>query len=411
MKRCRVLLLSLFTFLLVLPSSAYADTIRYTLSFFHSLNQYKVGFSWPTGSTAYRVHFTADSGAVYDLSYENPPTGIFYLTCNGVYQFYFYDTNGTVIGSFMNIRTTLIQNPPCQSYPEQTGKNDLNAQVTTNPDGTYRLTWDANGTNEGFDIYKDGQQLESDFSGGTYDTIAGSYTIVRKDRTTGNVTGVSDINAPSNYSPTSGTSGNGNTDGTGYDPSADEECATLICQCISELKPVLNDIDAATEGTFTKVGDLLEKTDEVKTAIEQVKQSVDGVKSSVESLHEEFKTTNNYTVKPLNGYPEPNLNDDKPPMRTETFTDSNTYFTDKGDAEEPQAFPNTPEPSNEWKTGNGDQVVQKESQLTQEQPMQREEESVLDSIPERDAPLVRDPVPEKDETIYPLRWKSDQYTP
>jgi hypothetical protein len=44
-------------------------------------------------------------------------TGIFYLTCNGQYNFDFYDTGGILVSSSQQITTTQVKNNLCDSYP------------------------------------------------------------------------------------------------------------------------------------------------------------------------------------------------------------------------------------------------------------------------------------------------------
>src|SRR5690554_1011567 len=103
----------------------------------------------------FRTHFTAADTTEYtlDLNYY---TGIMYLTCNGVYKFQFVDEFDNVLAESMEMVTTSIVNPACDSYPEQSGTDDLGASATDNGNGGYDLNWSDIPGADTYEIWKDG---------------------------------------------------------------------------------------------------------------------------------------------------------------------------------------------------------------------------------------------------------------
>lgn len=414
-KRLRVFLLSLCTILclITVPVHTYAATIMYWSNYIGGLDQYRMDFTYPTGTVDYNMHFVNQTnGATYDRLFTNP-TGILYMTCNGVYSYQFYNAAGEQIGSFDNVVTTQIVSPTCQSYPEDTGVNQLNLTQTDNGDNSNSLTWDQPPAGGKSEVWKDGVLKQISTTDPFYLGEDGSYTIINYDEN-GNIVGRSDAVVPNgSIPPGTGTTGSGEssnpTDPT--DPEEGQNCSTAICACINELKTVMESIDLKTDGVITEIGKVVIATNEVKQSVDQVKSSVDAVRDSIEDFHDEFQTENNYPINDVNSYPSPNLDDDKPLMRDEVFTDDTIYFTDQGDAEEPPAFPTAPEPVTEWETGIGDGVVEQEDNMQQEEPEVTEEPMVTEPVPSSQPILQRDPESVTDETVYPLRWGSEQYQP
>lgn len=198
MKRFFLMLqLSLIVFQLFFSTTAKAATIQYWLNFASFRDEYRLDFQWPTGTATYKVLFVSPTNVPYNLDFNNPPTGILYLTCNGTYAVEFYDSGSSKIGNFQNIVTTAIVNPTCSSYPDQTGTNGLNATATDNGNGTYDLSWTPKPGADKYEIYKDGQKIGE--TTGTNYTLpsSGAVTVVARDAN-GNIIGQSDLHAPSN---------------------------------------------------------------------------------------------------------------------------------------------------------------------------------------------------------------------
>lgn len=195
-----------------------------------------------------------------------------------------------------------------------------------------------------------------------------------------------------------------------------EKCSTAICNCINQLKPVLDQIDQNTGGMLGQVGQLLAKTDEVKAAVQDVKQAIinesSAIRQEIRSLHNEFVPNQQNNIPLPDNVKVPKLEDNKPPMREGVFTDNTTYFSDQGEAAAPPAFPQAPEPSSSWDDGKGGTIT-KQQPLTKEPVRTREPVKQRDPVKQKDQPLQRDPVPTKDTTDYKqqLRWRSDQYKP
>lgn len=401
-----MLFLSLFaaSLLLISPAISSAATIKYWLTYLAVLDQYRMDYTYPTGTVTYNLEFTADSGAYYKSEYSTVPTGIMFLTCNGNYTMNFFDASGTKIGFFTPVHTFSIKFPTCNSYAGQDGLNELNITKVDNSDGTTSFTIPSADPWSSYDVYRDGQKI-TNVTGGVYTGQAGPYMFLRKDAND-QITGRSDFPGTPSTGGSDGSGDSGSGGGSGGDG---EDCSAAICECIGQLKTVMQSIDAKTDGVISGLANVVTATNQVKASVDQVKTSVDAVKQAVDSLHDEFKTTNQYPVKTVNDYPTPNLDVDKPPMQTEVINDTNVYFTDQGDAEEPPAFPLAPDPVTSWETGNGSETVEQQPTMTTEQPLERDEPSVADPVPSRAPVLHTDPVPTKDDTVYPLRWDSSQY--
>lgn len=188
-----MLVLQLFA-VLWFSNEAHAATITYWLNYQTFRDEYRLDFQWPTGTTNYNVHFESPSGVPYDLPFNNPPTGILYLTCNGTYSVQFF-AGGNQVAEYTNIVTTAIVAPTCSSYPDQTGTNGLNAKATDNGNGTFDLKWDAKPGAAKYDIYKDGQKIGE--TTGTNYTFPGegAVSVVARDDQ-GNIIDQSDLHVP-----------------------------------------------------------------------------------------------------------------------------------------------------------------------------------------------------------------------
>jgi len=176
--------------------TASAAVIRYWLNYYPYRDEYRMDFTWPTGTTSYRAWFIARSdGKIYELFFNSRPTGILWLTCNGTYNVDFYNSNGELIGYFRDIITTEIVSPKCNSYEGQEGLNDLNGRYIDNKNGTYTLYWDKK-PGATYEIWKDGQKI-GETNGNSYLLPGpGSVSIIEKDPDTGGTTGESHLHVP-----------------------------------------------------------------------------------------------------------------------------------------------------------------------------------------------------------------------
>lgn len=194
----RPLVLLLLAVLLFGSSPAYAAamTIQASWQYWPNIDQYRVDYdpSPILSNTAwYQLYFTASDGSVFTGDYNFAPTGVHYLTCNGTYQLRFYNASNVLIGTTLNMSISSIINPTCSSYADGiSGNNTLNAQTTTNPDGSTDITWTADPYATSYDIYKDGVKV-GDTTGTSYTaSTGGAYSIYAKDAN-GDTVGQSDL--------------------------------------------------------------------------------------------------------------------------------------------------------------------------------------------------------------------------
>lgn len=180
---------------MLLSNTVYAETVIDSKTYyFVAKDVYRVDYTPRSGVSWYQLYFTSPSGAVYTGNYNMQPTGLHWLTCNGTYYLKFFDASNSLIYITQKIVTTQIQNPTCSSYSgSASGQNDLNARYTDKGNGSFQVGWEpANGSTQ-YEIYKDGQLLQT--TNGTNFTMngQGSVSIVGKDAN-GNVVSESDLN-------------------------------------------------------------------------------------------------------------------------------------------------------------------------------------------------------------------------
>lgn len=145
---------------------------QHQLSFLSVRNEYQLRYAiggLPEGTYQVRANFWSTTNVYYDTVFDNP-TKIAYLTCNGTYIFEMLDVNGNTIAETVQIHTTKIKNPPCQSYENGGLKNDINLKGEINGDGHLELTWDAIPGAKQYEIYVDGI---------FYDSNADSLTVTK----------------------------------------------------------------------------------------------------------------------------------------------------------------------------------------------------------------------------------------
>ncbi|MCG7218207.1 hypothetical protein MF069_36525 [Paenibacillus mucilaginosus] len=376
--------------LVAMPLRAFAydvwpSSLRVSSYYIAYKNEVRMDFYWTDPAIEYvRLVFDSPSGERFEGTFGPDFSGILYMTCGGTYNAYLLsEPGGTPLGSVQNIDTSSqIINGKCESYPEGGAKDDLGLSSSGSS-----ITWNPTAGAANYEVYKDGQMVgnvPADTSPLSYDVSSsgpGGYTVRAVD-SSGATLAESDliVSDPGTTDPGGG--------GTTPDDITLAECADLICQCIRELKPILNDIKSG-------IGDAVTELQEVETAVRDVETAVDEVKA-------QLLPTKEYPMPQEPDYPPVNLEDYKPPMHeTGKFEDTNTYFTDQGDAPTPGKLPPVPEPVTEWETGSG---------KVSKQPNQLKEPSMTrDAVKQRDPVLQRDPELTREIKSYELRWKSEQY--
>lgn len=158
-------------------------------------DEYRVDYDKLSDVSRYELHYLDSNGnTLYKRDYEQPPTGIHWLTCNGIYEMRFFDSTGTMTGKTKKMPTNQISSPTCASYDDNggTGSNPLNGKRDNE-----NLKWDADPRATKYEIWKDGQKI-GETSDTHYENVGkdGSITIVGKDNN-GNTVVESDVPKPS----------------------------------------------------------------------------------------------------------------------------------------------------------------------------------------------------------------------
>lgn len=186
------------------PSTDPEDTISnidHTLNYQSHRDEYRLDWlNLPPDVATFEMKYVSADGNQYDKTWDYTGNDILYLTCNGMYDLYFYDSSG-------------------DSYPPEY-INDLNIQTFNDGNGTHSLEWDSIPNAIEYEIYKDGQLV-----GTTNDTQyttdeEGAYTVRAVDEE-GNTLGESDTYIQN---------GNGEVDG-GSDGGCDACSFFEIMQC------------------------------------------------------------------------------------------------------------------------------------------------------------------------------------
>jgi hypothetical protein len=448
---------------LVLSSQVYAST-SLMVAYDTVKDNYMVAYykQIPDRPSSFVVKFVNPSNSAANAQktfFGNDVSGIFYLTCNGQYTFEFYDSGGVLKNTSQLITTTLVKGNLCSSFPNPTdqyagaqlpkNENNISLGKQSTPEGekTY-LYWHATDCPYGtqyYDIYRDGTLVTEMVDSQLFQyPITGDPGLWRVENLgCGPDNKVGEIP----YSPASDTSGvltdawagvppSGNgTSPTGPivppDPNAPvtngsldtalNNCGTLICDCIKSLQPSLDVIASNTGGILGKIPDVITAINAVKDSVDTVNTSLLKVNDSVQEVKDQLKPVKDYPVKQISDYPAPTLDDNKPIIHdTGKFTDTNTYFTDSGDAPAPDPLPVAPEPVTEWKDSSGN-VVSKQNAISRDLVKVKEPNIVRDSVQSKSPSMQRDsiktkspslnrtPVMTRDEINYPLRWNSSDY--
>jgi hypothetical protein len=198
-------------------------------------------------------------------------------------------------------------------------------------------------------------------------------------------------------------------------------CATAICSCISQLLPVLNQIDQDTNGIISAITDQV--TPLLQTITNQLTQQLqlsEDIENVLTEFKGEFQNANDYPIKTTTDYPPIQLSDNKPLMQDTVFTDSTTYFTDQGDDIKPSAFPTAPDPV-AWKDLQGN-VLNEQTPIIKDIPISSQPvlttspvlspSPIISNAPilPRASPMIRETPLPQETTLYALRWKSSDYS-
>lgn len=169
-------------------------------------DEYRVDYAPPAGATKYELYYEAANGTPYNAVYNNTPTGIHYLTCNGTYWLKFYDSSGKLFAKTDAMTTSAIQLPSCNSYLEgNAGSSDIDLTVTANNDpisGQKRVnvTFTEIAGADNYEIWIDGKKFtdiaaDTKPLGTTLYTDGKSLTVIAKDAN-GETLGQSDAIIP-----------------------------------------------------------------------------------------------------------------------------------------------------------------------------------------------------------------------
>lgn len=176
-------------------------TVQGNYYYFPPRDAYKYDYTPPSGVTRYELHFVDSNGTPYMREYNQAPTGVHYLTCNGTYEMQFFNSSQMVAKSPQMV-TTAIQAPTCNSQPGTgTGYQDFTVTKTSNGDGSVTLSWSTVPGAMSYEVFKDGVGwgYQTDTSRQVVDD-GSSYSVVAKD-SSGNIIAQSDILPSSTPSP------------------------------------------------------------------------------------------------------------------------------------------------------------------------------------------------------------------
>lgn len=211
-----------------------------------------------------------------------------------------------------------------------------------------------------------------------------------------------DLVSPTCESDGAGETGNDDLPPDGETPLDPVSCATIICECINDLKQVNQQIGQSVDSNGVTLEEIKQNTSVTNTKLDKVNVNLENLTSVSNDILNEFKTDkvvekpNIPTVELPNS--EGRIENNKP-KEHDVFEDNTIYFKDEGDAEIPGAMPNAPEPK-DWDGVTRENELLKENELKldgellKDNELKKENELQLD-IFEKDKELNRD-VFEKD---------------
>lgn len=126
--------------------------------YFQPRDAYRYDYNPPSGVAYYQLHFDGANGQHYYRQYDQQPTGIHWLTCNGSYQMRFFNSAGQLVAKSPDMATGSIQNPVCNSQPgNDAGYNDLTASINLSGP-VCSISWQGIYADT-YEIYRDGQYV------------------------------------------------------------------------------------------------------------------------------------------------------------------------------------------------------------------------------------------------------------
>lgn len=143
--------------------AATSENVQYVEYYIGWRNEYRLDYwGYPSNVTGVQVRFENAQEEVWTKDYGSEGlTGIYYLTCNGIYDYYFKNSSGQVVAKITGIVTSAIVNGSCNSYPDGMVIDGLGVTATPNGDGTFTLGWNDIGASGGYEIWKDGQLIDT----------------------------------------------------------------------------------------------------------------------------------------------------------------------------------------------------------------------------------------------------------
>jgi hypothetical protein len=160
--------------------------------YFAERDIYKYDYTKPVGATRYELHYLYPNGTTqYKRDYEQAPTGIHYLTCNGTYEMRFFNGSGQLIAKSPLMNTTEMIQPICASTSGDGGYQDFTANKTKNSDSSVNISWSPAPGAAIYEIYKDGQKI-GETTDTNYTGPDGNHSIIAKDGS-GNIVGQTDL--------------------------------------------------------------------------------------------------------------------------------------------------------------------------------------------------------------------------
>ncbi len=171
-----------------------------------------------------------------------------------------------------------------------------------------------------------------------------------------------------------------------------EDCGTVVCECIEQLKSVLHG-DLESISLSINQGNAInqqngQKLDIVNNNLSDLKVIATDIKNEIISLHDEFETDVVYDVPSMKDTSNL-LDENKPTQPTTKFTDNTIYFEDSGSAEIPGALPSTPEPKH-WEGFLPQDAIPAESEKVKDGEYVEESELQSEPVNTIDAEMVKD---------------------
>lgn len=181
-----------------------SNIINGTYYYFPPKDKYKFDYPPPSGVSYYELHFDGAAGHFY-RTYNQQPTGVHYLTCNGIYVMKFFDASGNLVAKTPEMTTHEIQVPTCNSQPENTGYKDFTLTKSSMGNGKATLNWNSLPNAVVYQVFRKGQLIEAvDGTSAVIDDDGEAYSVIAFDQYS-NLIGQADLPAsPTQTNPPPG---------------------------------------------------------------------------------------------------------------------------------------------------------------------------------------------------------------